>query len=765
MILNSNINTKINFFGLVILFSFISFFMIFNFFQSRISSDESLIYNYNKFSQIIASQSNLYILSNDIADLSFVEEFKQNFQNIKGHAIFSENTILYDNLEKGYEWPTDLKYLNTKSGNEHNGIVYRSNNNLVIKYDVYTYEDDFLNNNEKNKNIIGNSFILIDLNVNQKTETSYFILILSFIVLFSIFWFFFNIFIKNNIVSPVKEISDAMDVASRGIYLPVKTETTNQETLTITNSFNTLLKSIQQKDISQKKLIEKEEFDSLEKIDFLFNIGNQIKTPLSSVLSTLNYIDTSNFNDIQKNELGKSISLLSELENTSEDFISFSKYSFNDIDFNETTCNLCNLLNISLSKFHNEIKRKDLKVQINYDKNLPIFFELDEIKIKEMFSVFISNAVKFTENGSISIDVDYESSVGKTCKLLIKIKDTGIGISNEKFNFIFEPYKKIKGNSIENSGNGLGLFIANKIVTSLGGFVEIESKLGSGSTFIVSLELKTSEKIVDSVTFSKKGVKAISEHKKIAAIISDNTYFYFIQKLFDYYQVDFFNDVNKFKNNEYDLIITDQNINKLNLTADVIQLNKEFFDDFKLNLEFPFDKNNLDLYLDRFINHNTKIVENIDEIDNLFKRLSTVKTTGDLSILVFDNNTVNQFNISKELRKTGNHNIKFSKTQDDTVSLFKKFNFDVIFINCNMSCVDSYETTLKIRNIEKEMMYEKCNIIAITSSESNQVIEKSKISGMDYFIRKPINMTKIKNVFEFIKDKNNNNFIINEKFN
>lgn len=750
MIFNSKINTRVNIFGLIILSSFITFFLIFNFFQSRISSDENLIYNYNKFSKIIASQSNLYILTNDIEDLKFVEEFKENFQNIKGHAIYSDGDVLYNSIYENYEWPIDLTYLTSNMGKENDGVVYRSNETLIIKYNVYTYEDDFMG--EKNKSLIGKSFILIDLSVNEKTSQSYYFLILFFVFLFTIFWIFFNKFLKNNIVSPINDISDAMDVASRGIYFPVKTETSNQETLSITNSFNTLLKNIQSKDALNNKLVEKDNEENKEKTEFLLNIGNQIKDPISNIKSILSYIDTSNFNEIQKNELEKSIKLAKYLENKSIDFINFSNYSSNEIEFNNTTTNFCNLLNDILSN----IDDKNLKIQINYDKNLPIFFELDENKVRQIFTALIDNAVKFTSTGHIIIDVSYDSSVGNFCKTVIKIKDTGIGISNEKFDFIFEPYKKIKLNNKENNGNGLGLYVAKKLITSLGGFINVESSLGTGSTFTVSLELKTSEKINNAITFSKKGIKEIS-NKKIASLIIDPIYSSFITNLFDYYQIDFYDSLNKFQNsnyNDYNIILTDQDLLGLfdiKDNIDIIQLNNKYFKEYNLNLEFPFNKNNLDDYLDRFINHKIDNLTTFEESDNLFKRINTIKTSGKLSILAIDDNTVNLANLSNYLEKINQDNIKVSKNRDDAISLFKKFNFDIIFINTSTS--NGYEIIQKIRKIESEMNSEKCNIISINS---NETIEKIKDKSMDYFINKPVNIKKVKEVFDFIKNKDIN---------
>ena len=120
---------------------------------------------------------------------------------------------------------------------------------------------------------------------------------------------------------------------------------------------------------------------------------------------------------------------------------------------------------------------------------------VDEVRLGQVISNLISNAIKFTETGEIKFDLNVSENRGSV-DLVFKIKDSGIGINDEDISDIFIPFSQAKNRTSPNQpGTGLGLSISKKIVDAMGGVIYAESKVGEGSTFIFEVNLKQGQKI------------------------------------------------------------------------------------------------------------------------------------------------------------------------------------------------------------------------------------------------------------------------------
>ena len=230
------------------------------------------------------------------------------------------------------------------------------------------------------------------------------------------------------------------------------------------------------------------------KSDFLSSMSHEIRTPLNAIVGLSEDIETRTDcpNDMKedlKDILFASRTLLEIVGNI--------------MDINKIESNKMNIVNVKYN-FKKEVETlarvnsvrigdKDIEFTLNIDEDIPYELIGDRAHIKNIINNLLSNAIKYTEKGSISLNCSCINKKDK-CTLVIRCKDTGIGIKAENINKLFNKFERLEvEKSTTAEGTGLGLAITKKLVELLGGKINVESKLGDGSLFIVQIPQKISK--------------------------------------------------------------------------------------------------------------------------------------------------------------------------------------------------------------------------------------------------------------------------------
>src|SRR5690606_18576083 len=180
---------------------------------------------------------------------------------------------------------------------------------------------------------------------------------------------------------------------------------------------------------------------------------------------------------------------------------------------------------------------------------------------RQIINNLVGNAFKFTENGSVEIKVEEIEKFDKTSKIKISVIDTGIGISKEKQGVIFNEFTQADSEIAHKfGGSGLGLAISKKLTELLGGNLKVESVLGEGSSFILTLPLKNSERVLSNIPFEKQ-----NSFEGLSAVIidDDDTMRSLLQEIFEQINIksQAFRSYDDFKNFDFDFdfdfILTD----------------------------------------------------------------------------------------------------------------------------------------------------------------------------------------------------------------
>ena len=220
------------------------------------------------------------------------------------------------------------------------------------------------------------------------------------------------------------------------------------------------------------------------KTHFLANMSHEIRTPINGILGMDSMI-LKECKDEDIREYAKNIQSAGQLLlSIINDILDISKVESGKLEIIPIKYELFSLLNdcYNLSKVKLQNKSIDFDMQIN--ENLPMYLYGDEVRIRQIINNFLSNAVKYTKQGKITLCVDYSQKSESQIQLIISVTDTGIGIKEEDIGKIFDPFTRIEEKRNRNIvGTGLGLNLTEKLVDLMGGKITVESTYGKGSCF------------------------------------------------------------------------------------------------------------------------------------------------------------------------------------------------------------------------------------------------------------------------------------------
>jgi len=231
--------------------------------------------------------------------------------------------------------------------------------------------------------------------------------------------------------------------------------------------------------------LERTEIDRL-KGTFLANLNHEIRTPLSGILGMTDLLLETQLDEEQRDYVSTARLCAENLFHLLNATLEYSALTAGHLQLDETEFSVAELVKSVVAQQNEKVQAKGISLNFTIGPKLPTTVIGDAARVQQTINHLLDNAIKFTHQGNVELSLWRD---GDTLK--IAVRDTGIGISEERRSHIFESFHQVdNGLSRNYPGLGLGLALVNKLVALMGGEIEVESELEKGSTFTVSLPLR-----------------------------------------------------------------------------------------------------------------------------------------------------------------------------------------------------------------------------------------------------------------------------------
>jgi PAS domain S-box-containing protein len=498
---------------------------------------------------------------------------------------------------------------------------------------------------------------------------------------------------------------------------------------------------------------------SLVKSEFLANMSHEIRTPMNGVLGMLDLLSETDMTATQQDWVETAHKSATALLDIINDILDLSKVEAGKLELHTVDFNLIDLIEDICVLLAKQAHSKSVELNCSLPVNMPARWQGDPIRIRQVLTNLLGNAIKFTEQGEVLLTLAQVITNTDDHVLRFEIQDTGIGIPEDVQIQLFQPFSQADGSTSRRfGGSGLGLFISKKLIELMGGTIAMTSHLGVGSCFWFTLPLKPSESSkVDqkSYDFSGKHILVVDDNATNRDILTAylNNWGFTVSENDNGTATLIQLQSAAIQNTLYDVILLDMQMPVMDgltlanclsqipalakipiiLLSSGDQLNAADYKNTNIVQRLIKPVRQIQL-LDAIIN---ALQGNLEATKKVAKPAIQLPSYEGKKILIVEDNKINQKVIVAKLSKFG---ITTDIAENGQIALDKwgQNTYDLILMDCQMPVMDGFIATRHIRSIETNLDLSHQIIIALTATAIEGDRQKCLAAGMDDYLSKPI---------------------------
>lgn len=513
---------------------------------------------------------------------------------------------------------------------------------------------------------------------------------------------------------------------------------------------------------------------------FLARMSHEIRTPLNAIMGMAYLVKKTEITMSQKNYLEKIVQASHDMLGIINDILDFSKIEAGKVELEKISFDLEKVIQQVINIVSFKIEEQNINFSFSKDPEIPANFIGDPKRIEQILINIINNAVKFTNEGEVSLKVRLIAHEKNIFHLEFVIKDTGIGMSDQQIEQLFKPFEQ--GDTTINrrfGGTGLGLSIVKNLVNIMSGEINVYSSKGEGSTFVIKLSLEADQhkefeakKKVSAIYF--KDIKALLLEKNDSLLHIMDKYLTSYGMRIELstspsYVMQLLEASEEENSKPYDLVIVDYDTpmeGGLEFAKKILE-NTQISHKPKIMMLIPLMREDIFEKMDDFgvdigvtkpiipsILYNSLLeIFKVDELCSninvsLNQNTETTKLEKQYHVLIVEDNKTNQL-IAKSILEEVGIKVSLSENGEEGVNYFKSHDkeIDLILMDLHMPVLNGYEATQSIRQINSEIP-----IVAMTADAIAGVEEKCIRVGITSYISKPYEPDKfIHTVIQLLK--------------